>query len=798
LTRYEKANGRRRLTLCLLGVALATAAALRPVRGATPTPTPTPSACTAADVSAQDPSCPGGTGPCTIAKTFQVGDGCTLDFGARTVTLTGTLNIGSGVVTVNAGSLVIAATGLIDGRGTQSTPPGSLGGSITINASSNVTIQRSGSIFGKINVSGNDCGGFITIDAGGTVSINGSLNAGFLTDTADGGTIQIQAGQDLTSSAGSLISATGGSNSAGGGGEVDLCANNNVTLGDSVDVSGNYGGTVNITAMDYMATTQQVTADGTGDGGYGGMVNVSGGTSLQVNDVIGAQGNQSSAMSGAGTGGSLCVQAGFGDLTIAMPNGTLRAEGAAPDGAGGQIEGFAQGNLVVQSGTGVSVRSNGACGCGGVLNVQTNLAVNATGILDASGGLGGGQLNVCAGTDLTISGPGIDVSGHAASGSQGGTTCLNAGANGQGTLTVNAEVDVTGGGCGLNQGCGTGGTAMLGGCNVNVTSSGSVMAGADTGGENDLTANEQLTISGVVKAAKNDSTGSDGNNVFTFPQRKLPTIVPGKVLPAPTMTSMPTCTFATEANCLVPCPVCGNGAVEFPETCDDGSIPPLSCNGCSVFCQLENCNEGSLCTLDSCEPNLGCRPTPVIIPCTEPPTATPTPTPSETSTNTPTITSTKTPTATVTDTATETPTGTRTATPTDTATPTRTPTPTDTATQTRTNTATPTLTPTGTATATPTDTPTDTPSPTPTVADTSTPTPTVTPTETLTPSVTPTPALPGDANCDGSVTAADVSALVQIISSGGGNRCGADVNHDGVVNGEDITLTTDKIFEAVR
>jgi len=48
------------------------------------------------------------------------------------------------------------------------------------------------------------------------------------------------------------------------------------------------------------------------------------------------------------------------------------------------------------------------------------------------------------------------------------------------------------------------------------------------------------------------------------------------------------------------------------------------------------------------------------------------------------------------------------------------------------------------------------------------------------------------------VTAADESALVQIIASQGGGRCGADANHDGTVDAEDIALTTDKIFEPVR
>src|SRR5206468_5922240 len=61
-------------------------------------------ACTAADVTRQDPACPA-TGACTIDKGFDVSDGCTLDFGTRNVTLAarGDLNIASGSVTLLAG-----------------------------------------------------------------------------------------------------------------------------------------------------------------------------------------------------------------------------------------------------------------------------------------------------------------------------------------------------------------------------------------------------------------------------------------------------------------------------------------------------------------------------------------------------------------------------------------------------------------------------------------------------------------------------------------------------------------------
>lgn len=111
-------------------------------------------------------------------------------------------------------------------------------------------------------------------------------------------------------------------------------------------------------------------------------------------------------------------------------------------------------------------------------------------------------------------------------------------------------------------------------------------------------------------------------------------------------------------------------------------------------------------------------------PIINPPTHTPTITPSVTSTPTQTATPTETPTVTYTPSIT--PTSTHTLTPTLTLTPTMTPTPTNT--------------PTPTYTATPTDTPTPTNTPSITPTPTHTPTPTNTPTPTYTPSITPTPA----------------------------------------------------------
>src|SRR6266404_1482548 len=70
-------------------------------------------ACTAPDIVAQDPGCPIGDGPCTITQTFDVGDGCEIDFGQRTLTIDikHGLNIGPHEVILRAGSLTITPDG---------------------------------------------------------------------------------------------------------------------------------------------------------------------------------------------------------------------------------------------------------------------------------------------------------------------------------------------------------------------------------------------------------------------------------------------------------------------------------------------------------------------------------------------------------------------------------------------------------------------------------------------------------------------------------------------------------------
>ena len=776
-------------------------------------------ACTAADIVAQDPMCPA-SGTCTISKTFTIGDACILDFGARAIIVgaAGAVDFNSSSIVIKADSVTIVPGGIIDGRGNNVAPAG---GRLSIQTTGAVNVQRLNSTRGRIDVSANNQAGSIEIIAGGTVTIAGRLDADQLTSTGSGGAITIRSGGDIVSLASSIISCSGGTDGLGGG-DMDFGATGKIDLGDALDVSGSDGGTVTLNAGD-LINVHQITANATGDGGAGGIVTITAGTSAQVLDDIAVQGAATVDPSGgAGDGGCAAIEADFGDLLIAA---TINTSGPAPDGAGGEIDLTAHASVTMESGTTLNARCNGAQEAGGLINIAADFSLTSNGTVDVSGGAGGGDITLDAGSAMTLSGL-FDASGRAA-GSPGGTVTAEAGENGPGTLTVSSTIDATGGGCVQGGVCGTGGQASLTGCNVTIVSTANIMAGAPTAGENDVTAREQLILNGKMNAAKTIAAGTDGLNMIYYPTRKSPVIASSVVTPVAQLTGVATCTATGPlGNCLLPCPTCGNGVVEFPETCDDGAAGSIkSCDGCSPFCQIENCDDGKVCTIDSCDNRLGCRNAPAPTPCIEAPTPTrtATPTASVAPTATPTTVPTLTPTATVPPTSTYTPTvsPTPTATPTASVAPTATPTavptltptvpPTTTNTPTRTPTATDSPTPTAmftrtpTATVPPTTTHTPTVSPTPT--DSATATATVTPTHTPAPLPTPTPTpaptavagIPGDSNCDGRLTAADFTASVVVIGPDTRLSCLlADVNHDGVVDEKDLVDTTLLEFMSVE
>ncbi len=561
-------------------------------------------ACTAAQISSQDGNCPTGTGPCSITKVFSIPTGCSLDFGTRNVTITasGKLDIGAGSVTLLAGSVTLNGGALIEGLGNMPSP-GDHGGMITIRTTGAVSLLHTAMTFGVINVNGDIQGGTVFIDAGGSVTVAGKIIADNSSTNGSGGTITIRSGGDVVTQLNSLVSANGSTLASGG--LFDVVAAGRVDFGDIIDLVGGDGGLLDVTAGTD-AVVRRVDAFGSGDAGSGGCVGVVAGTQLQVLGQVNINGNSSGTGSGGGCGGFVCFESRFGDTIIPA---NVFAEGADPDGGGGGVAVISRGSVVVSSTSILSARGNGSQGCGGEVSLAAGIDVQSAGVLDASGGFGGNLVDIEAGRDITLTGR-VDASARSVGGF-GGVSTMTAGSNGKGVLSIGNIVDVGGGGCDPMFGCGVGGFSDLRGCDLTLLAAGSVLARGSDAGMNMLLAREQLTVQGAVTATSLTLPlqGSDGSNAFSFPSRK-PALVTGAVVPTPALNALGTCTGPGQPACIDPCPTCGNGVVEFPETCDTIGAPQ-SCDGCSAFCRVESCNDGSVCTADTCDPLLGCRHAPV-------------------------------------------------------------------------------------------------------------------------------------------------------------------------------------------
>jgi cysteine-rich repeat protein len=70
--------------------------------------------------------------------------------------------------------------------------------------------------------------------------------------------------------------------------------------------------------------------------------------------------------------------------------------------------------------------------------------------------------------------------------------------------------------------------------------------------------------------------------------------------PGTTCNNGRTCT----ETCTCPAPFCGDGFLDLDEACDDGNTTDGDC--CSSTCQIESCDDGFSCTVDSCVAPTGC------------------------------------------------------------------------------------------------------------------------------------------------------------------------------------------------
>jgi len=517
-----------------------------------------------------DDLCPPSSGtscndPCTVAGTWELPEGCLLDFADRCVVVTGTLRaadsggsfgVRAGDLTLDGGTLRAPGTGDAGGSIAVETPAQALGGRFQMLGGSSL-----------ITVDGDEGGGAIAISAATTIAVtNGSLSATGTAPEADGGTI-------------------------------DLVAPDGVTLNGGLDArataADGSGGDINVTAAaGAIETSASITVDGKGDAD-GGTIIFEAGTTIDV-----ASGTLSADGAQGASGGTIELDA---PLEI-MLNGNLQATGAGPEGAGGSIA-INSDTGEIRTGALINVEGKGSESDGGEVDLSAGAGIIVDGNVIASGGPdAGGYVGLLARLDVTVA-AGRSVKAFAGTietASQGRLHLL-------GTLDVSGRSDESGG------------RIILGPhCRIHVTGTADARGGGSAHGG-----------SIFVEASDVEATASAELLATPCQITPPPAWACGSQPPAPTScvvitTKTGTATIDTGAD-IDPEPelradpgmhsCCGNGVVDAgeAETCDDGNN--VSCDGCSLRCDgPDRCaddggslDDGDPCTGTQCLPAVGCK-----------------------------------------------------------------------------------------------------------------------------------------------------------------------------------------------
>lgn len=498
-------------------------------------------------------------------------------------------------------------------------------------------------------------GGSVTVDVPGNVMVNDSGRIAVSGGFGDAGTIGIGAGGTVTVANSGLLQANGIGSSAGFGGTIDiLAATGGMAVTDGIrilgtleaqggsDFTGDAGGDGGSISLEAAAgalvilaqTTRGFSADGAGGGGEGQISlqtddgditigaavsavgrgtpgnNAPSGGEVEVTSAGGLTVTKSIDISGIDSGGLVALSAA---RDVVIQHSIL---GGAPLGGGSVTIDAGHDVTFTDVGAGNSVRMSGLSdGTGGDIGLSAGNDVTITGFTfntSGSSSHNGGTIVVDAGRNLTVAtGTTLNASAGANAPARGGDIVLTAGfPDLAGNLTIAGDVLAAGHDTsGLNPAA-----IQLLGCQVLITSTGTVDSRGDTGSSNTVVGRTRITVNGRLRAT--------GSNTPSYPVGTPPTVDPGaQVQPAfPTPVACPACAkpVCTQRNppaptgCLMPCPQCGDGVVAAPfEDCDAGAGDPCMA-GCDIHCRSlpAGCTDGRACTDDRCDPVFGCLSTP--------------------------------------------------------------------------------------------------------------------------------------------------------------------------------------------
>jgi cysteine-rich repeat protein len=328
--------------------------------------------------------------PCTISGTHLLDNFCTLDFGAKSVTVAATLETtAGGAFTLVAGTLTVQGILRAPGGGIQIVTTGNFRTESVAGSPGRLDVRASGSARDS---------GWLDIVAGGNVALLGTDVSADGGSARDAGSIWIEAAAINTASPLHANGMTGGI-----GGSIDLVATSgNVTLGATTAANGGgnngEGGDVSASATGSIAVTAPVQANGTLGGG-GGVVSLDAGNGVSIAAGVAANG------SGGGWGGSITAAASGGEITIA-PMGSLSVTGSG-GGKGGEVALSAAGNVTVRGN--IVATGSGSGSGGGFITVSAKPAsIDVSSTLDvrstSSNGFFDGSITLGPACDIRLSG----------------------------------------------------------------------------------------------------------------------------------------------------------------------------------------------------------------------------------------------------------------------------------------------------------------------------------------------------------------------------------------------------------
>jgi cysteine-rich repeat protein len=518
------------------------------------------------------------------SKQCPVVNGSTLDFGTKDVVFrqSSSLNVGIGTMTIKAGSLELQPGTALLGAG----------GTIIVQTTGDITVLRpSQGSPGRIDVADPVAADGIQLASGGTIRIDGIVDARGTNTDGFGGSVDLTATNILVSG-----EVRTGGGPLGGAGPVLMDAQGGgitLTAPSRVDAFGGFGSLLEITADTTIATAGVIdiraTAAGADAGSFFMLTNTG---SITLGGKIFMQGDEGTDLDGGGNGGDLTVLAA-GALTISAD---IEASGAPPDGQGGELL-FTSILDMVQTGL-IQAQGRGAESDGGSVTFDSQQGLQV-GNVDVHGAENipdtGGDVTGSSWCALTmLAGRTLDARGDLGSiVLQAGGQMTLAGALKAGspiTLEYLTTPPVTGG-------ASFSPASPIPHQNTTLTPCGGIPPascgdGVMDEGE-DCDDHNTVSCDGCSSTCKIEECGN--GRIDCRPSTGTP-----EACDDGNTTSGDTC----HDDCSRFDNVCGDSIIDPEEQCDVGDAN--ACDGCSATCQTESCGNGVVECQEECDPpNVG-------------------------------------------------------------------------------------------------------------------------------------------------------------------------------------------------